>query len=142
MQLPFDFDKAIEGLSKVTLHGGVVGKVTFALVLISVTLGGIAWTASNLWVSVAALGMVFVLAFTMLWRIINFADSNPQAALLEGAEFLVHQQIVHSAKDLPNIPTPQLEPIEPEAVNLQPADAALAQLPDQDAPVLPNQGGG
>ena len=101
MQLPFNFDRAIDGLAKVTLRGGVVGKVTFAVVLVSLAMAMIAWTVSNIWLSAAALGLVFVLAFSMLWRLINFADRHPQAALLEGAEFLVHEQIVHASKSMP-----------------------------------------
>lgn len=140
MQLPFNFDQAIDGLSKVTLRGGVVGKVTFAVVLVSVALGAIAWSVSNIWLSATALIMVFTLAFVMLWRLINFADRNPQAALLEGAEFLVHQQIVHATKALPSLPLPQLEPVQPEPIEGPSADSKLAQMPDQDQAALPNAG--
>lgn len=140
MQLPFNFDRAIDGLSKVTLRGGVVGKVTFAVVLVSMALGAIAWSVSNIWLSAAALAMVFTLAFVMLWRVINFADRNPQAALLEGAEFLVHQQIIHATKALPKLPLPQLEPVQPEAIEGSAADSQLAQIPDQEQAALPNAG--
>lgn len=141
MQLPFNIDRAIEGLSKVTLRGGVVGKVTFAVVAVSAALGAIAWSVSNIWLSSAALAMVFALAFVMLWRLINFADRNPQAALLEGAEFLVHQQIVHATKSIPALPLPKLEQVQPERVEGASADPGLAQIPDQTSPSLPGAGG-
>ena len=141
MQLPFNFDRAIDGLTKVTLRGGVVGKVTFAVVLVSTALGAIAWSVSNIWLSAAALTMVFTLSFVMLWRLINFADRNPQAALLEGAEFLVHQQIVHATKALPTLPLPQLEQTQPEPVEGASADSTLAQMPDQEPTTLPGDGG-
>ena len=141
MQLPFNFDRAIDGLAKVTLRGGVVGKVTFAVVLVSLAMGAIAWSVSNIWLSGAALGMVFTLSFVMLWRLINFADRNPQAALLEGAEFLVHQQIVHATKALPTLPLPQLEQVQPEPVEGASADATLAQVPDQETTTLLRAGG-
>jgi hypothetical protein len=81
---------------------------------------------------VAALVMVFLLAFTMLWRLINFADRNPQAALLEGAEFLVHQQIVHATKTIPSLPFPSLEQVAAEPIEGPSGDQRLAQIPDQE----------
>jgi hypothetical protein len=141
LQLPFNFDRAIDGLSKVTLRGGVVGKVTFAVVLISIVLGVIAYSVSNIWLSAVALGMVFTLSFVMLWRLVNFADKNPQAALLEGAEFLIHQQIIHATKALPSLPLPQLEQVQPEVVEGEFADSVLAQVPDDESPLLPRTGG-
>lgn len=139
MQLPFNFDSAINGLSKVTLRGGVVGKVTFAVSLVSIALAVIAWAASNIWISAAALLMIFVLAFAMLWRLISFADRHPQAALLEGAEFLVHEQIVHATKNLPSILISEIEQTQPEAVEGPAANPELAQIPDQV--VEANEGG-
>lgn len=141
MELPFNFDKAIEGLAKVTLKGGVVGKVTFAVVCISIALAAIAWSVSNLWLSAAALCMVFTLAFVMLWRLINFADRHPQAALLEGAEFLVHEQIVHATKTVPSLPPNEIEQVQPEAIEGSAADIELARVPDQAAIPSPANGG-
>ncbi len=138
MQLPFNIDSAINGLSKVTLRGGVVGKVTFAVVFACLALVAIAWSVSNIWISAAALCMVFILAFVMLWRLITFADNHPQAALLEGAEFLVHEQIVHASKSLPLLPPQQVEQVQPEAIEGPAADPQLAQQPDEeDPPRLP-----
>jgi hypothetical protein len=138
LQLPFNFDRAIDGLAKVTLRGGVVGKVTFAVVLVSLAMAMIAWTVSNIWLSAAALGLVFVLAFSMLWRLINFADRHPQAALLEGAEFLVHEQIVHASKSMPTLPAREMEQVQPEVIEGPAANPELAEIPDQEAPALPN----
>ena len=140
MQLPFNFNSAISGLSRVTLRGGVVGKVTFAVSLVSIALTAIAWSVSNIWLSAAALLMVFTLTFVMLWRLINFADRHPQAALLEGAEFLVHEQIVHATKTLPAIPLNQIEQVQPEAVEGPAANPELAQIPDQEVEILPSAG--
>ncbi len=141
LQLPFNFDRAIDGLTKVTLRGGVVGKVTFAVVFVSLALGSVAWTVSNIWLSVAALVMIFTLSFAMLWRLINFADRNPQAALLEGAEFLVHEQIVHASKSLPTIPITQIEQVQPEVIEGPSADPELALIPDVEVQTLPDSGG-
>lgn len=140
MPLPYNFDRAIDGLSKVTLKGGVVGKVTFAVVFVSLGMVTISWTVSNIWLSAFALVLVFVLAFTMMWRLINFADRHPQAALLEGAEFLVHEQIVHASKLVPYLPAREIEQVQPEAIEGPAANPDHADVPDQENPSLPNTG--
>lgn len=132
MQLPFNLDRAINGISKVTLRGGVVGKVTFAVVLVSLALMLIAWSMHNIWLSASVVGLIFILTFTMLWRVINFADRHPQAALLEGAEFLVHEQIVHASKSHPSIPIIDIEQVQPEAVEGPFSNPELADIPDED----------
>lgn len=141
MQLPFNMDSAINGLSKVTLRGGVVGKVTFAVVFTSLAIAAISWSVANVWISAAALCMVFILAFVMLWRLISFADRHPQAALLEGAEFLVHEQIVHATKSLSSLPAQLIEQVQPEVIEGPSADPQLAQQPDEELPGLLRNGG-
>lgn len=141
MILPFNFDRALQGLAKVTLKGGVVGKVTFSVVAVSLALASIAWSVQNIWLSVGALSAVFILAFAMLWRLINFADRHPQAALLEGAEFLVHEQIVHASKSIPHIPVGATIQTQPEPVQGPAANPELAQVPDQDVSLIEDAGG-
>lgn len=101
-----DFSKLIRNVTKVKLGGGVFGKTCTVLIVIAVIFFGIAWIANNIWVSVLAISLVFILTFVLLWRLINFANKNPQAVILEGAEFLVHQQIELASKGVPNLPNP------------------------------------
>ena len=75
--LPVNIEKAIEGLAKVTLRGGVVGKVTFSVVAIAVVIGVVAWAAGNIWLSSVAVVLISLIAFVMLGRVIDFADRNP-----------------------------------------------------------------
>lgn len=133
MQFPFNFDKAFDGLAKVTLKGGVVGKVTFAVVAVSFALLGVAVVASNMWVSIGAGVLIFALSFPMLWRLISFADRNPQAAILEGAEFILHQQIIHSSKNAPVLPDSDV-PMQPYISEELVVDPVLAQQPDVELP--------
>jgi hypothetical protein len=131
MQLPFDLHKAIDGLSRVTLKGGVVGKVTLTVISVSLALAAISWSVSNVWISAMALLSVFVLAFAMLWRLITFADKHPHAALLEGAELLVYEQIVHATKNLPKLPPSEIAPVQPEGLEGSAASLELARVPDR-----------
>jgi hypothetical protein len=140
LKFPIDIEGAIDGVAKVTLKGGVVGKVTFTVVSVSFALAAITWTVQNIWLSFAALVTIFTLTFVTLWRLINFADRHPQAALLEGAEFLVHEQILHATKTIPVLPLNMVEQVQPEKIEGPAANIELAQVPDQEAPQLPTSG--
>lgn len=141
LNLPFNVDRALQRLSKVTLPGGVVGKVTIAVIVASFAFAWVAWSAKNVWIAAGALVAIFALAFPLLWRLISFADRHPQAALFEGAEFLVHEQMVHASKTTPTVPAVELEPEEPESVEGPDADPELAQIPDRDAAQINQEGG-
>jgi hypothetical protein len=101
------------------------------VIVVSVTLAIIAWSARDIWISVAALVCVFTLAFTMLWRLISFADRNPQAALLEGAEFLAHEQLTLGIKSKPEITLDREDRVQPIPIDQEVVE--IAGLPDQDA---------
>lgn len=133
MNLPFNFDSAIDGLHKITLKGGVVTKQTFAIVVVCLSITVITWGANDVWLSRGAVAGILLFAFVMMWRQTNFADRHPQAALLEGAEFLAHQQIVHASKNMPVIPAPQTMQVEPEPVEGLAPSIELADAPDQEA---------
>lgn len=130
--MPINFGKAINGLAKVTLRGGVVGKVSFIVSLSVLSLTVVAWQASNILISSAAIGLVFLLALIAMWKLISFADRHPQAALLEGAEFLVHEQIVHASKSNPRIEVDLKEKIQPEPFSSAETDIDMAEFPDQN----------
>ena len=130
MTLPFNIDSALQNISKVNLRGGVVGKVTIAVIAVCLFMAFIAWSAKNLWLSTAALVFVFVFAFIILWRLINFADRHPQAALLEGAEFLVHEQLVQATKGHPVLTIDPRDREQPLKVIGNAANPAIASQPD------------
>ena len=117
-------------VSKIKLRGGVVGKVCTVLVVVAVAMAAIAWAARLVWVSVLALVLIFILCFPLLWRLIRFAEKNPQAALFEGAEFLAHEQMQLGMKATPILPStsPPLPP--PGAPPLAIEDVNRAQTPD------------
>ena len=134
--MDFDFDKLLQKVSSIKLPGGVVGKVCAVLIVASVCIGGVAAFAENDWVIVAGIVAIFLLAFPMLWRLINFADKNPQAALLEGAEFLLHSQMVLGTKANPVITVEPETITEERQVHLPPEELAQLNQPEA-AQVLP-----
>jgi len=102
--MALDITKQLKNVSKVKLPGGVVGKVCTVLIVVTLTIGSLGALAREPWLLGAAVFAIIIIVFPMLWRLINFADKNPQAAILEGAEFLMHQQIVMGSKGNPQIP--------------------------------------
>ena len=141
--MDFDLDKVLQKVSAIKLPGGVVGKVCAVLIVASVCIGGIAAVAKNDGVIVAGIAAIFLLAFPMLWRLINFADKNPQAALLEGAEFLLHTQMVLGSKTNPVITVEPETITEERPVQLPPEEQAQLNQPEaaQALPPANEQGG-
>lgn len=131
-----DLHSIFDTASKITLPGGVVGKVCKVLIFIALAFAAIAWSVKIVWVSVAALGMLFILCFVILWRLVTFADRNPQAAILEGAEFLMHEQLRLGTKATPQLPTGENDVIEATPVTLSPEEEETVQEPDPDTPQL------
>ncbi|AOI64538.1 hypothetical protein WS51_12675 [Burkholderia territorii] len=99
-----------------------------------------AWSVHNVWIAGGAMGLTFLLAFVMLWRLIDFADRNPKAALLEGAEFVLHEQIVHASKANPRIPEAEIVKVQPEPLPAALDDPAIASVPDEEVKALENGG--
>jgi len=101
--MPIDLQTMLRKAQKIKLPGGVVGKICWVVVVFCLSVTALAALTRNEWIIGGAVVSMFVLAFSMLWRVINFADKNPQAAILEGAEFLIHEQIVLGSKYNPTI---------------------------------------
>ena len=143
----FDLEKILQKGSIIKLPGGVVGKVSAVVIVVSVCIGGVAALSKNEWVIGTGIAAIFLLAFPMLWRLINFADRNPQAALLEGAEFLLHQQILLGTKTNPVIRLEGEAITEERPVELPPEERALLNQPEDTEdrhalpPVIPDNGG-
>jgi hypothetical protein len=129
--MPINFETIIQNVSKVKLQGGVVGKVCRVLIFVAVSLAAISLSVRVTWVAALCAAFLFILVFVMGWRLISFADKNPQAALLEGAEFLVHEQLTMGMKGNPKLPASELEN------NTTPPGINVQQIPQiEDTPDL------
>lgn len=136
----FDFQSLLQNVSKISLPGGMVGKVCKVLIIAAISMAIIAWSVKIIWVSVLAIMLIFILCFVMLWKLISFADKNPQAALLEGAEFLVHEQIKLGTKANPQITLDPANQIEGRPIDLSPKEISEAQQPDIHDPQIEASG--
>jgi hypothetical protein len=102
--MSLDIDKLIASVSQIKLKGGIFAKAAAALIVMSICVLGAAILCTNFWISVIAIVSIVLPVFILIWRLLNFADKNPQAAILEGAEFLVHEKIQLAMKDVVSIP--------------------------------------
>jgi hypothetical protein len=125
--------------SKITLPGGVVGNVCKVIIVLAIASAAIAWSVKVVWVSVAALVLLFILSFVILWRLVTFADRNPQAAILEGAEFLMHEQRRLGTKAQPQLAIGVGDSTEGNPVVLSPDEQRTVLQPDPERPALPER---
>lgn len=100
-----NIERHLKSAGQIKLPGGVVGKTCTVLIVLILTIGGLAGISREPWIIACAIGLICIVVFTMLWRVISFAQANPQAAILEGAEFLAHTQITMASKSVPALPT-------------------------------------
>ena len=91
-----------EGLDRIRLARGVVGKTSYVALAAIFGLAVIAWRLTSderalLFIAVL-IGFIF---FAFFVGILRFAKHNPGLALLEGAELLQWRQMEISAKEMP-----------------------------------------
>ena len=128
-----DINKMIRNVSQVKLQGGLFAKASLVIIVVSLCLFGVAALTGNIWVSIGAIGLIFILAFTILWRLINFANKNPQAAILEGAQFLVHEQMQLAAKGIKEIPQSIDQLTEEKPLVIDDKTKKEAEKPDEES---------
>jgi hypothetical protein len=124
-----DFGPLAETATKVRLRGGVVGKLSTVLIVASIALGAIGVAAHNEWIAGGAVILIFVLVLTLGWKMLRFAEEHPQAALMEGAELLMHERLTLAMKGHPEfLHDPSQESTDPAA------PLRLAQPDDSPSP--------
>lgn len=92
-------DRAIENLKSIRLRGGIFGKTTLLLIVLTFCVSAVALKSSIWGVVLALMFSLMGIVLYALKRSFDFATSNPHAAIMDGAEFLQHERIVHATKD-------------------------------------------
>lgn len=93
---------AIASCARVKLPNGLVGKLSKVLFMFVITFGAILTAAvmkcnQNIIIILAILFVAVLLILGL--ALILFASKHPEAALLEGAEFIMHEQMRLAAKN-------------------------------------------
>lgn len=132
--LPFNLDSVTQNISRLKLTGGLAGKICYVLIYVALAMAVISWSVKTLVVSLLSLAMIFVLSLITLWRLINLADKNPQSALMEGAEFLLHEQLLIGTKQQPEIPLREVKVVESGPIVLSAAEQLALNQPEEEPP--------
>lgn len=126
-------DKLIASATRIRFPAGAFGKTCMLVAIFAIACAAIAWAARNPYISGLALVISAVITFYALRRAFDFADKNPSAAILEGTEFVRHEEIRLAAKGEPSLPMSEaIQAEEPEQVELI-EDATEANIADEPA---------
>lgn len=137
MPLPINLENWLQSVAKIKLSGGVVGRVCQVVMVVAVCFVALGVFSGNPRVMAGGIAAVFLFAFPMLWRALTFAERNPYAALLDGAELLLHQQMMLGTKTQPTLPSTEIVVEEGEL----PEEARGEVSAGQPQPQLPGQVG-
>jgi hypothetical protein len=80
----------------------------------------------------AAVGALFIIVLVLILRLIHFAETRPEVAILEGSEFLRYQQIEYAQKGVGALPASP--PVPSDSAESLPSllDIEVAMLPDSE----------
>lgn len=106
-----DMGKVFAKATKIILPDGVVAKVAYIIIVFLLCSAFISNNISNEWIKAGIVVLGFLFAFPLAWRLINFADKNPTAALFEGNQFLIHEQMRMGIKGKPSLPASNGKPV-------------------------------
>jgi hypothetical protein len=127
-------DSIVQQASALKLQGGLAGKMCHVLIFVALAMAAICWSVKIAYIAVIALVMIFALTFTVLWRLINLADKSPQSALMEGAEFLLHEQMMIGSKDAPKAALSTENVVVAGTLTLSPDERQAVEKPDSEPP--------
>lgn len=100
-------DKMLESVKTIKLTGGIFGKTSLLLIVLCICVAAVSLKVDVWWAPLALMLPLMAIVLYALKRGLDFAEKNPQAAIMDGAEFLVHERIVHGRKGqnlLPSLP--------------------------------------
>ena len=121
----------LESLKSIKLNGGIFGRVALTCIFL---VTGVSWVcrgANNVWLIFVLMIFMMSIVFYLLKRCLDFAESNPQAAIMDGAELLQHDRLVREATR--QGPVTQLSP---SIDNSKPVLDAIADVDEDDVSAI------
>lgn len=114
------------------LPGGIVGKTCYVLMAVCGALAAIVASIRTEAVGFVAIAALLVIVIWSLRRAFQFADANPDVALMEGAEIIAYRRMQLAQKGLGDLP--DAIPVSAEGADRPPSphDIEVALLPDPE----------
>lgn len=130
-----NIDQVLSKVKAIRLKGGVFGNTTHLLITLCLVVGAVCITSDEWWIRLPLMLALMALVLYGMRRVFNFADQHPEAAIMSGAQLLVHEQILQGQKgqefpadlplaidhEMPNLPHAEVE--RPDAA---PAESQLS----------------
>jgi len=126
-----DFEKALESLKTIKLTGGIFGKTTLLLVVMCICVATVTLKIGTWWFALILMIPLMSIVYYALKRCLDFAEKNPQAAIMDGAELLVHERIIHGTKEQ------QVIPIQEVTIDHPPPEIPDVEVTHEDPPPTP-----
>jgi uncharacterized membrane protein YqaE (UPF0057 family) len=134
-----EFGKLIKNVASIKLGKGIFGKTATVLIILIVTFGFIAGVTHNIWVSILTLVLLTFIVVFIISKLVKLAENNPQSVILEGAEFVLHQQIVYASKGKPVIPISHVQFVTGAPIQLDAIEIDLSEKPDVPETATPEK---
>lgn len=132
------FEKAIETIQGIKLTGGVFGKTTLLLIVLCVSIVVISVKIGTWWFALLLMIPMMGIVLYSLKRVLDFAEKNPQAAIMDGAQLLIHERIIQGTKGSEEfVPIPTIDVEDPPLISPGEAESE-DELP---APTVPTEEG-
>jgi len=84
---------------------GVVGKITLATITFFIFLSVAVWKLTTEWMIFSASFLGFLGIIFVVHKVMDFANSHPAEAMLEGAELVQYRQVELAAKNIGVLPS-------------------------------------
>jgi hypothetical protein len=93
-----DISDTLSKIKGINLRGGIFGKTTTLLIVLTVSVAAVCIAVRVYWTAIVLMLPLMAMIFYALKRCFDFAQANPQAAIMEGAELLIHEKLMFSQK--------------------------------------------
>ena len=97
-------DQIFKNLKGIKLKGGIFGKVCLLLVVMTVCLAVVCVKNDVWWIPLALLLPFMGIILYALKRCFDFAERNPVAAIVDGAELVAYEHATQGRKGHENLP--------------------------------------
>ena len=142
-----DLAKTLESVKSIKLQGGIFSKSSLIIIVLAICTASVCIFTKNVWVSLILTLSVLGIAFYTIKRCLDFAEKNPQAAIMDGAQFLLHEKMQLGMKyggtinahtenltaDHPGVFIPENEANEPDPLPVENLVDPVANNTDEEA---------
>lgn len=134
-----DIPKALERLKSINFKGGIFGKTTIILVVLCICVSAVCIATGVWWMALVLILPLMAMVFYTIRRCFDFAENHPEAAIMEGAEFLMHERLLFAQKHQTEDPHLLSTVIDHSPPELSPAEITAPDPPPDDADdILPS----